>query len=53
MGWPFEKCCEEVSKYDIISEVWKSVVVPTIMYGCGDMRQNRVPRMALNAPRLN
>lgn len=33
VGWPFEECCEEVSKYDIISKVWKSVVVPTIMYG--------------------
>ena len=53
------------SKYDVLREVWKSVVVPSIMYGMDviawneseidrlEVGQNssRVPRMALNAPR--
>ncbi|XP_050705903.1 uncharacterized protein LOC126991179 [Eriocheir sinensis] len=52
------------SKYDVIREVWKSVAVPSIMYGMDVMTwndseieklevgQNRVARMALNAPRF-
>ena len=51
-------------KYDILREVWKSVAVPSIMYGMDVMAwsakeisqlevgQNRVARMALNAPRF-
>ena len=51
------------SKYDVLREVWKSVAVPCIMYGMDVMAwnegeidklevgQNRVARMALNAPR--
>ena len=50
-------------KYDVLREVWKSVAVPSVMYGMNvvpwneseieklDVRQNRVARMALNAPR--
>ena len=51
------------SKYDVLREVWKSVAVPSIMYGMEvqawneseieklEVGQNRVARMALNAPR--
>ena len=51
------------SRYDVIREVWKSVAVPGIMYGMDvitwnereinrlEVGQNRVARMALNAPR--
>ena len=51
------------SKYDVLWEVRKSVAVPTIMYGMDvipwtdneleklEVGQNRVARMALNAPR--
>ncbi|KAG0713413.1 hypothetical protein GWK47_016279 [Chionoecetes opilio] len=51
------------SKYDVLREVWKSVAVPRIMYGMDviawneseieilKVGQNRVARMALNAPR--
>ena len=50
-------------KYDVLREVWKSVAVPSVMYGMNvvawneselaklDVGQNRVARMALNAPR--
>ena len=51
------------SKYDVLREVWKSVAVPGIMYGMDvftwsendvnmlEVGQNRIGRMALNAPR--
>ena len=51
------------SKYDVLRDVWKSVAVPSIMYGMDviawneseidklEVGQNRVARMALNAPR--
>ena len=51
------------SKYDVLREVWKSVAVPSIMYGMDviawneseidklEVGQSRVARMALNAPR--
>ena len=51
------------SKYDVLREVWKSVAVPSIMYGMDviawneneidrlEVGQNRVARMALKAPR--
>lgn len=51
------------SKYDVLREVWKSVAVPSIMYGMDviawneseleklEVGQNRVARMALNAPK--
>ncbi|MPC30638.1 hypothetical protein E2C01_023906 [Portunus trituberculatus] len=51
------------SKYDMLREVRKSVAVPSIMYGMDvivwnenglenlEVRQNRVARMAMNAPR--
>ena len=51
------------SKYDVLREVWKSVAVPSIMYGMDvivwnenelgklEVGQNRVARMTLNAPR--
>ena len=51
-------------KYDVVREVWKSVAVPSIMYGMEvivwneseidklEVGQNRVARMALNAPRF-
>ena len=50
-------------KYDVLREVWKCVAVPSIMYGMDVMvwneseimklegGQNRVARMALNAPK--
>ena len=50
-------------KYDVLREVWKSVSVPSVMYGMNvvawneseieklDVGQNRVARRALNAPR--
>ena len=50
-------------KYDVLREVWKSVAVPSVMYGMNvvtwkegeigklEIGQNRVARMALNAPR--
>ena len=50
-------------KYEVLREVWKSVAVPSIMYGMDvmvwneseidklEVAQNRVARMALNAPR--
>ena len=50
-------------KYDVLREVWKSVAVPSVMYGMEviawnqneidrlEVGQNRVARMALNAPR--
>ncbi|MPC23229.1 hypothetical protein E2C01_016269 [Portunus trituberculatus] len=49
-------------KYDVLREVWKSVAVPSIMYGMDFMAwneneleklkvgQNRAARMALNEP---
>ena len=51
------------AKYDVIREVWKSVAIPSIMYGMDviawndseieklEVGQNRIARMALNAPR--
>ena len=51
------------SKYDKLREIWKSVAVPSVMYGMEviawseseidklEVRQNRVARMSLNAPR--
>ena len=51
------------SKYDVLREVWKSVAVPSIMYGMDvtawseseigklEVGQNRVAKMVLNAPR--
>ena len=51
------------SKYDVLREIWKSVVFPSVMYGMKvivwneseiyklEAGQNRVARMALNAPR--
>ena len=51
------------SRYDVVREVWKSVAVPSVMYGMDviawneseidklEVGQNRVARMALNAPR--
>ena len=51
------------SKYDVLREVWKSVAVPNTMYGMDviawneneldklEVCQNKVARMALNAPR--
>ncbi|MPC96497.1 hypothetical protein E2C01_091759 [Portunus trituberculatus] len=52
-----------VSKDDVLREVWKSVAVPSIMYGMHviawnesefdklEEGQNRIGRMALNAPK--
>ena len=51
------------SKYEVLREVWKSVAVPSIMYGLDviaysdgeldklELVQNRVARLALGAPR--
>ena len=51
------------SKYDMLKEIWKSVAVPSVMYGMEvitwneseidklEIGQNRVARMALNIPR--
>ena len=51
------------SKYDVVQGIWKSVVVLSVMYGMEviawneseidklEVRQNRVARMVLNAPR--
>ena len=51
------------SKYDVLREIWKSVAVSSVMYGMEviawsekeidklEVEQNRVARMALNAPR--
>ena len=51
------------SKYDVLREIWKSVVVPSVMYDIEviawgekkinklEVGQNRVARMSLNAPR--
>ena len=59
MGRPPRECC----KYEVLRGVWKSVAVPSIMYGMGmtawneseiwklEVGQNKVARMALNAPR--
>ena len=50
-------------KYDVLREVWKSVAVPSVMYGMEvfawneseinnlEIGQNRLARIALNAPR--
>ena len=50
-------------KYDVLREVWKSVAVPSVMYGMEvlswnesevdklEVGQNRIGRLALNAPR--
>ena len=53
------------SEYDVLREVWKSVAVPSVMYGMDviawnenendrpEVGQNRVARMALNTPRYS
>ena len=53
------------SKYDVLQEIWKSVAVLSVMYGMEviawsekkinklEVGQNRVARMALNAPRYS
>lgn len=47
------------SKYDVLHEVWKSMAIPSIMHMVAwndneveklEVRENRIARMALNAP---
>ena len=63
VGHPWSAARMRACKYDVLREVWKSVAVPSIMYGMDvvawneseieklEVGQNRVARMALNAPR--